>query len=225
VRNHKSNVAELTEWEGDFVFSMNTDVGSHQQTQTVHARFRADVRKWRPEIHKPPVEPDGPPDGIFTATKDSYLDYLCSGQSTFTEDEFTETIIWSGAGRLARGIGENLILPRGWFMTSRNMELQFIYTAPSICTEITISTGSPNHQDTLPLLQVPFYLYFPEDIFQITKIDLNDAYAILSNSDSRELPIDDVPIRLAGTVDSGVNFKLSWDSIEAKHPPDPASPR
>ncbi|HVF46996.1 MAG TPA: hypothetical protein VNA17_05460, partial [Pyrinomonadaceae bacterium] len=136
-RGHKSNVAQLTEWEGDFVVSINTDVGPHQQQGTIHARFRADAREWRPVIHNPPVIT---PDMGFAATMDSYLDYSCIGSSTYTypgPPANTETVTWSGAGRVPR-FTEDIVLsgkfmfPVGHFVNFRRIDVIVSYTAVGV---------------------------------------------------------------------------------------------
>jgi hypothetical protein len=96
VRGHKSNVATLTEWEGDFTFDANAASGDLAQKFKMHVAFRADIRQFRPLIHQPPFEPGGPLEGIARASSSTFS---CSGSHMFTlSPDAMTTAKWSGQG-------------------------------------------------------------------------------------------------------------------------------
>lgn len=53
VRNHMSNVAQLTEWKGKFTFTI-AGPGSLMAKTVYDVHLRDDIRKWRNQIHFPP---------------------------------------------------------------------------------------------------------------------------------------------------------------------------
>jgi len=100
VRNHTSNVAQLTEWEVPFTLVLD-DFQSLRQTVTVKARFRVDIRKSVRTIHQAPDDPQ--PSGLeFQALRyDSTSTYVCAGTASIVTNEGTETETWSGSGAIA----------------------------------------------------------------------------------------------------------------------------
>lgn len=111
VRGHKSNVARITKWEGDFVYAMQGD-GSLAQSYKMHTAFRVDARQWRPLIHMLPVEPAGPIYGQMVPI--SFATYACSGTNTFSlEPHETQTQTWTGSGSIAGVAIEPLVPPPG----------------------------------------------------------------------------------------------------------------
>jgi hypothetical protein len=90
---HKSNSAYISKWKAAFTHTV-TGPGSLKQVDTYNVTLRADVRKYRIEIHKPPQFYGA----IVDATQDSTQDYACSGAGTIGDLHQT----WSGSGSLPR---------------------------------------------------------------------------------------------------------------------------
>jgi hypothetical protein len=100
VRDHKSNVARLTEWHGTpFTYTI-TGAGSEKINATFDLHFRTDIRKYRPAIHNEPIEPTGG----FVNTADTGGNFSMSGQSTANG----VTYRWSGSGTF---VGVSLNIP------------------------------------------------------------------------------------------------------------------
>jgi hypothetical protein len=96
ARGHKSNVARLTEWRGQFQFTIAGN-GSLKLQSTFNLHFRMDIRKFRAQIHFPPVEPEG---GDLSEAKDSTATYKASGVGP----GINETFLWSGSGNMVDGL-------------------------------------------------------------------------------------------------------------------------
>jgi hypothetical protein len=90
VRDHKSNVATLTDWRGDQFVSTIAGNGSLLLTARYNLHFRADIRKYRPSIHVDPIEPTG----FSAAAIDSTGAFSASGLGPGI-DEFFQ---WNGSG-------------------------------------------------------------------------------------------------------------------------------
>jgi hypothetical protein len=99
VRQHKSNVARLTEWLATFqgVWAGNDSL---KQTINFQPAFRLDLRQYRPVIHKPPVEPSS----VFfesIASPVSTGSFACTGVGIYTHPgKSIDTFTWTGSGDL-----------------------------------------------------------------------------------------------------------------------------
>ncbi len=100
VRQHTSNVAQLTEWRGDQYTFNFTGQGSQQQQQSYTFHLRADVRQWRPVIHKPPVEPTG----IIRSANDSTGNFQSSGTAVWQNGGSSLSDTWKGSGTLVNSV-------------------------------------------------------------------------------------------------------------------------
>jgi len=92
VRQHKSNVARLTEWKGQQFLYTIAGNGSLQINATFSLHFRLDIRKYRKQIHVEPIEPTG---GTLAA-HDSSGTFSASGSGPGIDQTFE----WSGSGDL-----------------------------------------------------------------------------------------------------------------------------
>ena len=91
VRDHKSNVARLTEWRGNqFNYTIQGN-GSLQISSVFDLHLRADIRKWRKSIHLSPGEPSG----VVIGAQDSAGTFSASGGSGPANGG---TYQWSGSG-------------------------------------------------------------------------------------------------------------------------------
>jgi hypothetical protein len=92
---HISNVAQLTEWKVPFTFTLMSNP-SLLQTQDFKVHLRADIRKWRPVIHKEPIEPgtDWYAEGLESAN-DSTATVMSTGSAT--DSSTGQTYKWSGS--------------------------------------------------------------------------------------------------------------------------------
>jgi hypothetical protein len=99
VRQQKSNTAYLSLWQGTFTHTV-LENNTLKEVDTYNLTLRADTRKVRFEIHKPPTfyrfGIESP--RIVMATDTSLMGYECSG--TFTAGDCTT--IWSGSGTVPR---------------------------------------------------------------------------------------------------------------------------
>jgi hypothetical protein len=98
VRQHKSNVARLTEWQGTFqgVWAGNDSL---KQTINFQPAFRLDLRQYRPVIHNPPVEPESV---VFLPISSpvSMGSFACTGEGIYTIPGEMHTFTWMGSGNL-----------------------------------------------------------------------------------------------------------------------------
>jgi len=139
VRGHKSNVARLTEWSSDkYKYTINGD-GSLQIDATFNIHFRTDIRKYRPLIHKAPIEPTG----VTIGAADSDGSFSASGSAT----DNGITYVWSGGASLTGFTleipitGVNIVTATMQILDSKRMNV-FVGAAPeanapeAVCTEI-----------------------------------------------------------------------------------------
>jgi len=139
VRNHHSNVARLTEWQGTFTGNMPGPGGTLSATLTLNLAFRADIREWRPVIHQPPVEPSTlfP---IWTMVPGSSGQFACTGTAVAQNDVYdpngTSYYQWSGSGNLTPANGAtsppNLLYISGTLNGNTAMYMGFAIGA--LCT-------------------------------------------------------------------------------------------
>lgn len=92
ARNHKSNVARLTQWISDQYNTTISANGSLQLTEKHNLHFRADIRKYRTQIHSEPIEPKP----VTFAALDSTATYSASGAGNGIGEIFK----WSGSGSM-----------------------------------------------------------------------------------------------------------------------------
>jgi hypothetical protein len=212
ARGHLSNVAQLTEWRGDQDFHFTiSGPGSLQQQQVYSLHLRADIRKWRRVIHKPPDEPQGQ----VVSANDSTGTHSSNGTDVVTfpgPPSCTVTAIWSGSGALVNmllGAPDNTLLlsePLPSVYDSEHMPGLYM-VALSIhgmtCTR-TDCTGVPT-KETEPVFG-PSQVTFPTPTFTFT---LDKQFGIQANQvDLPGLPICDVT-----QTDGNGTFK--WGSIAA----------
>jgi hypothetical protein len=98
VRQHKSNVARLTEWHGTFqgVWAGNDSL---KQTINFQPAFRLDLRQYRPVIHNPPVEPVSVSFQAISSPV-STGSFACTGEGIYTIPGEIDTFTWMGSGNL-----------------------------------------------------------------------------------------------------------------------------
>jgi hypothetical protein len=147
-RNHKSNIARLTEWRAPFNVT-TTGSGSLTQAFTLNVHLRADIRRYRPVIHFPPSEPS---QDNLTMVLDSSASYSASGTATGTGDP-PVTFSWNGSGFLLPYDG---VLSDGFFDFFANVidshtfyVVQFLGLAGSATTGASCSFDPPGV--TIPL--------------------------------------------------------------------------
>lgn len=224
VRGHKSNVAQLTEWEGDFTYTLR-GTGPYKQTQKYHIRLRADIRKRRTTIHEPPSEPQQLP-GIhpspLDATRDSSATYSSQGTDSIEcgpgLPPYVET--WSGDGILLRSftrevIADGFMNVYGYLHSSRKIDLLF---GPVALTGLTITYDACGNLNTVsaPLAMVLFSM---TPMGALVPIEL-DEQGNIQRGDKRGT------IYYFNPFSSAPNTTLmEWDLIRAKHPPKEDSAR
>lgn len=208
VRNHKSNVAQLTEWQGQFIYTFEEN--PWKQTMTYNVRFRADIREWRPQIHQAPSIPR---DVTVTATTDSTGDYRCSGTTTCGPPPATVTM--SGSVQLRRGpshVPDGTFYMEGEFelaLATRRLSLTFTAIKSEACSLDISIAGRPS--------RISF------EMREMIEVELDENAKIRANSVNLHPP----PVGPCDQVCnvSCANSKMEWKDIEAKHPPNPDSPR
>ena len=221
VRGHKSNVATLTKWVGDFVYDAQGPE-SLAQNLTMHTTFRTDVREFRPVIHQPAFEPVGLVTEIASA---SSANYSCTGTHTFSPDASrVTTATWSKSGTIAAfpfpqlpGNQDVFYLAGGFQLSHTELPLTFGFHQPtSLCMEhdhivVTAQDGTKHVTDN----DQPLGLCFATT--DVT-LDLDDSAVILASS----------PGASAGSCGTFTAAqKLHWSSISpiSGTEPDPMSAR
>jgi hypothetical protein len=225
VRNHFSNVAQLTEWrtQSDQVTFTLFGSGSLQQQQNYGLHLRADIRQWRKVIHFPPSEPEGRP---IASAQDSTATISSSGTAT---DAFDQTFKWSGSRSLINLFGspgglDNIFFLNGQFNDSKHMT----YAVDALSTDGgTCTICGPSGCSTSPLYSTGPFGWFSLWVLQPTysnaefEID-GDSVSIKgdmsgSGTDFVCSPTNDVPL----------HGKFTWGSIHSVPgtAPDPNSAR
>ena len=181
VRGHKSNVARLTKWVGDFVYDVKAPE-TLAQNLTMHAAFRADMRQYRPLIHQPAVEPTAP---VTETDAASSATFSCSGTHTFSAAADTVTTeTWFGNGTVTSGVARNrngFIVSGGFQGSHTQLQLGFsLDQQNSLCTlhdhsVITDPDGTQTYIDTDPDPPLDFCFGSTDVTF-----DLNDSAVISS---------------------------------------------
>jgi hypothetical protein len=207
VRDHVSNVAQLTEWEGNFTYTGSAG-GTLKEVVTFHLRFRTDIRKARDRIHEPPKEPTT---GI-DAAPGSAARVACEGTATDTIiGDLSVTATWFGSEPIPSmhffGNGD-----------SHRMAMTLGYQDDlGPCTETLVF--SPGGSMLSAPLQLPLA---PDDppIFGISiPVEFDTSAAI--KGDSRPKPLG------PSSFFEISNVLLRWDSIAPKAgtAPDPDAAR
>jgi hypothetical protein len=209
VRGHRSNVATLSLWKGDFVHTVD-GAGSQKQTVTYHLHFRADIRAFRSSIHKPPtfLPLSEVPD--FVATEDSSVSYSCGGSQTFTfpgppPGSCTES--WSGSDSFPRGLplASSGFVLNGFIHSEAVIVLSLSLAASGLIVTTDCTSGfHDQRRDGL----------FSPDVGPTTPyfgINLDENATILGNT-------------LSGDGLGG-HHTLQWNNIQTDYPPDPDSAR
>jgi hypothetical protein len=150
VRDHVSNVAQLTEWRSqpDQVTFTLTGAGTLQQQQNSGLHLRADIRQWRNVIHDPPIEPGELEVRPIASANDSTATISSSGTATFAKSSWS----WKGSDTLTNFFGsarvaDNYFFLNGVITDSKHMTfaLDDIATHGGTCTEcgVGICTERP----------------------------------------------------------------------------------
>jgi hypothetical protein len=75
ARDHNSNVARVTKWQGTFRYTV-AEAGTLSGETTFNLAFRGDIRKYRQAIHRDPVEPTA---AMFQISSLSSAQFACNG--------------------------------------------------------------------------------------------------------------------------------------------------
>ena len=221
VRGHKSNVATLTKWVGDFVYDVQGPE-SLAQNLTMHTTFRTDVREFRPVIHQPAFEPVGLVTEIASA---SSANYSCTGMHTFSPDASrVTTATWSKNGTIAAfpfpqlpGNQDVFYLAGGFQQSHTELPLTFGFHQPtSLCMEHDhIVVTAPDGTKTVTENDQPLGLCFATT--DVT-LELDDSAVIQTSSPGASTGS-------CGTFTAAQ--KLHWSSISpvSGTAPDPMSAR
>jgi hypothetical protein len=229
VRDHSSNVARVTEWQGTFRYTV-AEAGTLSRETTFNLAFRGDIRKYRLAIHQDPVEPTG---AMFQISSLSRAQFACNGTGVdpSTDPKVTATYKYSGSGTLTPffpTIGGTLSPGPGEFLldtlvtSSRSMTMFIPTTAGFPCswTEHVVDThdNPPAVTDVGP---VAMDLCMPPGELS-TNLELDENAVIHAGPVSFNLPASwCTPPN--GTSKAGLN----WNAIQPKPgtAPDPASAR
>jgi hypothetical protein len=214
-RNHKSNVARITDWRSDG-FHYSVVEGGKLEVQTIYnIHFRADIRRYRPVIHEEPVEPSG---SIF-AISDSVANFICGGSVKLGDQTFS----LSGQGTypaftIQKGQAANVFEFAGTFINSHSkMSFGLGTTGVSGCSCTVcdqLGCFSQAHfifgPSNPPVGAGPFFFTFNLD---------NTSAAIASGR-----PPNSAPSNLCLTDGTGIGA-FTWDAITPTFAPDPESAR
>ena len=101
VRQHKSNAARLTEWQGTFQ-GVWAGHDSLKQTINFEPAIRLDLRQYRPVIHFPPIEPGSILQVIQAISSPvSTGSFACTGEGIYNHPGSSiDTFTWMGSGNL-----------------------------------------------------------------------------------------------------------------------------
>jgi hypothetical protein len=214
VRQHKSNVATLTMWQGQFNF-LSSGPQSVNETITYNLNFRQDVRKYRDEIHFPPIEPSNL---SFSVMNTSNASYSCSGSDKQGDSVQTTTWMWVGSGTLTPtytlGFGPFFSVD-AQLLDSRAMKFNLFaqFLGNACITSFTIAPPGVTFTGTDPGLGL--------SVFTPLSLSLDDAANILV-----PMPPLQTNIVFPQTRDiTPATVTLQWNKIAPISPPDPKSAR
>jgi hypothetical protein len=220
VKDHKSNVRQLTEWA--FTMQYNyTLPGPLTCKGPIHLRFRADVGSYRTE---PGATPIYPPYRNATATRDSHSPQLASG--TITDGNCTSK--WTGAPDFVAGgfdPNDKQVLLARLRIDPKNMtgDLGIAFGAPSTgLPRFTIDCiKPPSHSDEL--LGLPFGLIDGQVDFEDPAESLRPPVRLFAfhfnlASDFTIPGRDYKPATLP-------TLNVKWTAATPKTPPDPFAAR
>lgn len=232
ARNHQSNAARLTEWQGQFTYRA-TSSGSLRQDFKFNVAFRADIREWRPAIHNPPIDNGGGGGLGFEAMSQTSGTFACSGTGTMSFPGQVNTYTWMGSASFVsvvpyqNSIGlapPNTVYVAGAFQNHTQMLFQIDpANPPNLCSEmvhivIFMPPGVVDMSDDAGTC----YLTGASDTFTVT---LDENAQITGGS----LPFSNVPCSAPeqGGFPFGVQALLTWNPIPAVQDtaPDPNSAR
>jgi hypothetical protein len=131
VRQHKSNVVQLTEWKGDLTFTY-TGKGTLHVTGPITIHFRADVHDYREAPHVAPTKPVS----TFDAAPDSKASWTAGGSGTINR----ATTTLSGSSEMTLdGSGGNVLKCLGNIDTdTKTLNLALIAASTSGMRFVTV---------------------------------------------------------------------------------------
>jgi hypothetical protein len=226
IRQHKSNVAQLTDWNGQFLQTFNGPQ-SISQPVTYNIHLRLDIRKRRDQVHEPPKEPQTM---YFTAAFDSSTSYSCTGSSRWDVDPVTYYIdSWTGSGNLV--LYRDPSPPPNYFIASGNVQNSQLVNFTLYDNPGFLACDANEHFHTVfedgtvidfdvpgKALLFPTLAFVPLPPGNYLPLSLSDATI---QGDLREMDISNgfVP------PNSTTHVKIQWGNIGPQYPPDPNAAR
>jgi len=224
IRQHKSNVAQLTDWNAQFLQTFDGP-GSVRQPVTYNVHLRLDIRKRRDKVHEPPQEPQIT---SFQADWDSSGSYSCSGSSRY---DFAPNYIidsWTGSGNLVYVFNPALPPPNkfiagGALQDSTLIKFSLLETDMPLCDF--------NEHDHVEVDGTVFDFDMPGTVglfptgslfAALGYVPLRLATNATILGDSREKDVDS---GFVAQDDSTAHVKLRWTDIVPQYPPDPNAAR
>jgi hypothetical protein len=206
VRSHKSNVVQLTEWRAHFRTHLDIGLGTLKQDGFLDVNFRADIHSHRDEAHQKPFDPIVP----FNQEKDSIGRFNASG-------------IYSAGGVTTTWQGSSDLPPRQYNPTTPNLVLSFgSIDAKQMKLDIALEGAATNGMTVT--IRPPG-----------STSDLPGTTGFLDGDTSPGQPVPGLHLSLnpdfsipAGVRDETENtthFRLEWDKIVPKSPPDATAAR
>lgn len=220
VRGHKSNIRQLSLYEGDI--TLNHDTGDGRYYEILHhLRFRADLQSFRTKPHETPgyepanpqyVDADDPSDGRFEA-----------GGATVIGDT---SISWAGEGAMSNNINgdgntEGFIATIRFDPAAKSARLML---SGSVQNGVTKVISNPDGS-----VSYPEYFIYGLDTFDGTE-DYRPSYVEFNLNEDFSFPEVN---REAQTVQmlygimpyGGDTVTVSFDPISCQSPPDPEAAR
>jgi hypothetical protein len=235
VRNHHSNPARITLWQGTFNYlAQHTPAQSAQGRDslalkaTFHLAFRADIRQFRETIHLPPIEPfvvSSP----FSMKPGSTASFSCSGTSTVYPPDTpnaSDTYTWTGGGMAALDQQNPPTPPPPFFaldgvmsLSHTTLNLRLDLQPDQQCMRELYSVfpsppgGSSDSKD-------PMLFAFPN--FPTLPLNLSDPDAVIQPD---KVDFTTQSCNGAGPPPNQCPASITWSRITPADAPDPNSPR
>jgi hypothetical protein len=210
VRNHKSNVVQLTEWVGTFTTFFEPGLGTLKQVGFLEVHFRADVHSHRDVPHETPFDPIVP----FQSEQTSIGQFTSSGTESHPCDDKggISTTTWSGTANLQAlqlNNPKNLVTCFGNIdVKQKKIDIELAGASLEGMTETVVGCGNST-SDTLPGITGTLDADDTEN--PVLHLTLNDDFSI--NGGIRDQFI------------GPLHFRMEWTKIIPRFPPNKMAAR